>query len=81
MSDEEAQILIIIREKGSISNAEYRTINRVDTLTAFALARLRDLELFRAKKKIMFPPQKPLLSVATPHIRSLSEGLTPKILQ
>ena len=34
LTDEEARTLIVIREKGSISNAEYRTINGVDTLTA-----------------------------------------------
>ena len=35
LSDEEA-VLIIIREKGSISNVVFRTINGVDTLTASA---------------------------------------------
>ena len=50
LTDEEARTLITIREKGSISNVEYRTINAVDTLTASAhLRRLRDLGLLEQK--------------------------------
>jgi ATP-dependent DNA helicase RecG len=46
LTDEEARTLIVIREKGSISNAEYRMINAVDTLIAsFHLRRLRDFGL------------------------------------
>ncbi len=94
LSDEEARTLIIIREKGSISNAEYRTINGVDTLTASShLRRLRDLELLEQKgrgnatyyvptAKLLFPVTpgiSPLSGELTPHIKSLSEGLTPHI--
>ena len=50
LTDEEARTLIIIREKGAISNSEYRTINSVDTLTASAhLRHLRDLGLLEQK--------------------------------
>jgi ATP-dependent DNA helicase RecG len=50
LTDEEARTLIIIREKGSISNAEYRIINGVDTLTASShLRHLRDAGLLVQK--------------------------------
>ena len=44
LTDEEARTLIVIREKGAITNADYRTIHSVDTLTAsLRLRKLRDL--------------------------------------
>ena len=50
LTDEEARTLIVIREKGAISNAEYRTIHGVDTLTASShLRRLRDIGLLEQK--------------------------------
>ena len=50
LTDEEARTLIIVREKGSITNAEYRAINGVDTLTASShLRRLRDLGLLESR--------------------------------
>jgi ATP-dependent DNA helicase RecG len=87
LSDEEARTLIIIREKGSISNAEYRTINGVDTLTASAhLRRLRDLELLEQKGRgnaTYYVPTSKLISggvkALTPHISSLNGELTPHI--
>jgi ATP-dependent DNA helicase RecG len=84
LTDEEARTLIVIREKGSISNAEYRTINGVDTLTASThLRRLRDLELLEQKGRgnatFYVPSEKLFISARTPHINSLSEGLTPHI--
>lgn len=85
LSDEEARTLIIIREKGSISNAEYRTINGVDTLTASAhLRRLRDLELLEQKGRgnaTYYVPTLKLLSPVTPPVKSLSEGITPHTIQ
>jgi ATP-dependent DNA helicase RecG len=94
LSDEEARTLIIIREKGSISNLEYRTINGVDTLTASAhLRRLRDLELLEQKGRgnaTYYVPTSKLITggtkALTPHISSLngeqfalSEGLTDEL--
>lgn len=87
LSDEEARTLIIIREKGSISNAEYRTINGVDTLTASThLRRLRDLELLEQKGRgnatYYVPTLKllaPGITAQTPHISSLNGELTPHI--
>ena len=91
LSDEEARTLIIIREKGSISNAEYRTINGVDTLTASAhLRRLRDLELLEQKGRgnatYYVPTLKllalgisvpiPGISVPTPGISTQAPGIT-----
>ncbi|MBI5346361.1 MAG: putative DNA binding domain-containing protein [Chlamydiae bacterium] len=87
LTDEEARSLIIIREKGVISNAEYRTINGVDTLTASAhLRRLRDLGLLEQKgrgnatfyvstKKLLIGDTEPV----APHISSLYGELTPHI--
>jgi len=69
LSDEEARTLIIIREKGSISNAEYRTINGVDTLTASAhLRRLRDLELLEQKGRGNTTYYTPTIKLLTPGI-------------
>ncbi len=76
LTDEEARTLIIIREKGSISNAEYRTINAVDTLTASShLRRLRDLGLLEQKGRgnaTFYAPTKKLLA---PGITGLSDQL------
>ncbi|MGD0664543.1 MAG: RNA-binding domain-containing protein [Rhabdochlamydiaceae bacterium] len=84
LTDEEARTLIVIREKGSISNSEYRTINGVDTLTASAhLRRLRDLELLEQKGRgniTYYVPTKKLIAPGidqgTRHISSLYDGLT-----
>lgn len=47
LSDEEARALVVAREANAIDNATYRTLNKVDTLTASnALRRLRDAGLF-----------------------------------
>ena len=89
LTDEEARTLIVIREKGAISNAEYRTINGVDTLTASShLRRLRDFGLLEQKgsgnttyytptNKLLVPATEPLYEGLTPHTRVLYEGLTP----
>ncbi|HEV7737103.1 MAG TPA: RNA-binding domain-containing protein [Chlamydiales bacterium] len=87
LTDEEARTLIIIREKGSISNAEYRTINGVDTLTASShLRRLRDLGLLEQKGRgnaTFYVPTTGLLtggiSSLAPHISPLSGELAPHI--
>ncbi|MDO5691593.1 MAG: ATP-binding protein [Pseudomonadota bacterium] len=47
LTDEEARALVVAREAGAIDNATYRSLNKVDTLTASAaLRRLRDAGLF-----------------------------------
>jgi ATP-dependent DNA helicase RecG len=52
LSDEEARALVVIREAGVITNAMYRDINSVDTLTASGtLRRLRDAGLLEQKGK------------------------------
>ena len=52
LTDEEARTLMIIREKGVITNADYRTIHYVDTLTASAhLRKLRDNGLLVRSKR------------------------------
>lgn len=85
LTDEEARTLIVIREKGSISNAEYRTIHGVDTLAASShLRRLRDLGLLEQKGRgnttFYIPTVRllaPNIEPEAPHTSSLSEGLTP----
>jgi len=50
LSDEDARALVVIREAGAITNAMYRDINRVDTLTASAALRgLRDAGLLEQR--------------------------------
>lgn len=52
LSDEDARALVVVREVGAISNATYRDMNRVDTLTASGrLRRLRELDLLERKGK------------------------------
>jgi len=87
LTDEEARTLIVIREKGSISNAEYRTINGVDTLTASShLRRLRDLELLEQKGRgnmTFYVPSNKFfaqgIKVETPHTAPLYGELAPHI--
>jgi ATP-dependent DNA helicase RecG len=84
LTDEEARTLIVIREKGSMSNAEYRTINGVDTLTASAhLRRLRDLGLLEQQGKgntTFYTPTKKLLApgvtAVTPGVTAVTPGVT-----
>ena len=48
LADDEARALVIVREVGAINNAFYRTIGKLDTLSASAhLRRLRDLNLLK----------------------------------
>lgn len=52
LSDDEARALVVIREAGVITNAMYRDINGVDTLTASGtLRRLREAGLLEQKGK------------------------------
>ena len=80
LSDEDARTLIVVREMGAITNADYRVINGVDTLIASAqLRRLRDLELLEQKGKgnatYYVPTQKMLFPEHTPQTSALSEGV------
>ncbi len=77
LSDEEARTLIIIREKGSISNAEYRTINGVDTLTASAhLRHLRDRELLEQKGRGNATYYVPTAKLLAPGISAQAPGVS-----
>ena len=50
LSPDEAKALIVVREAGAIDNANYRTLNKVDSLSASAaLRRLRDAGLLVQK--------------------------------
>lgn len=52
LDEEEARALVFVRERGRISNADYRDLTGVDTLTASQhLCRLRDLELLEQVPK------------------------------
>jgi len=52
LTDEEAKILVVLREKGTINNAICRLINDVDTLKASqSLKRLRDMGLIESHGK------------------------------
>ncbi|MCX6991509.1 MAG: putative DNA binding domain-containing protein [Chlamydiae bacterium] len=85
--DEEARTLIVIREMGAITNADYRIINSVDTLTASShLRRLRDIGLLEQKgggnATYYVPTEKLLLGdigVSTPHVRPLNGELAPHV--
>ncbi len=77
LTDEEARTLIIIREKGAISNAEYRTINGVDTLTASAhLRHLRDLSLLEQKGRGNTTFYTPTNKLLAPGISSQAPGIS-----
>ncbi len=52
LSSEEARALLVVREMGAITNADYRNINCADTLSAStSLRRLRDCGLLESKGK------------------------------
>jgi ATP-dependent DNA helicase RecG len=52
LSSEEARALLVVREMGAITNADYRNVNSVDTLSASVnLRRLRDCGLLESKGK------------------------------
>jgi len=81
-TDEEARTLIVVREMGAITNADYRMINSVDTLTASShLRRLRDLGFLEQKGRgnttYYVPTRKALFSETTPRTSPLSGELAP----
>ena len=75
LTDEEARTLIVVREMGAITNADYRNINCVETLAASAsLRRLRDLGLLEQKGRsnatYYVPTSKLLTDHIKPHLQS-----------
>jgi ATP-dependent DNA helicase RecG len=75
LTDEEARTLIVVREMGAITNADYRNINCVETLTASAsLRRLRDLGLLEQKGRsnatYYVPTNKLLIGHIKPNLQS-----------
>ena len=84
LSAEEAKALIVIREMGAITNADYRVINNVDTLTASSsLRKLRDLDLLHMKgqgNKTYYMPTVKLFSesktIGTPDITTGTPDIT-----
>lgn len=85
LSSEEARALLIVREMGAITNADYRNINCVDTLSAStSLRRLRDVGLLESKGKssqTYYVPGKTiaLKEAGASNISSLSTELTPQV--
>lgn len=87
LSDEEARTLIVVREMGAITNADYRNINSVDTLSASShLRRLRDLGLLEQKgngsatyyiptKKLCAPNATPQISPIIGELDGLPEDI------
>jgi ATP-dependent DNA helicase RecG len=70
LTDEEARTLIVVREMGAITNADYRNINCVETLTASAsLRRLRDLGLLEQKGRSNATYYVPTSKLLTGHIK------------
>lgn len=84
LTDEEARTLIVVREMGAITNADYRNINCVETLTASAsLRRLRDLDLLEQKGRsnaTYYVPTSKLLTGIKPNLQSSNlPGLDPNL--
>lgn len=85
LSSEEARSLLVVREMGAITNADYRNINCVDTLSASAsLRKMRDFGLLEPKGKssqTYYIPGKAiaLKEAEASKMSSLSTELTPQI--
>ena len=79
LTDEEAKALIVIRELGAITNADYRQMNHVDTLTASqSLRKFRDHGLIYQKgtaSKTYYIPTKKLIDNTAPQIAPFSKEL------
>ena len=72
LTDEEARTLIVVREMGAITNADYRNINCVETLTASAsLRRLRDLGLLEQKGRSNATYYVPTSKLLTGHYQNI----------
>jgi len=75
LTDEEARTLIVVREMGAITNADYRNINCVETLAASAsLRRLRDFGLLeqmgRSNATYYVPTSKLLTGQTKPNLQT-----------
>lgn len=85
LSSEEARALLVVREMGAITNADYRNINSVDTLSASAsLRRLRDFGLLESKGKSSQTYYVPGKTIALKEaealsVNPLSTALTPQV--
>lgn len=85
LSSEEARALLVVREMGAITNADYRNINCVDTLSASAsLRKMRDFGLLEPKGKssqTYYIPGKAiaLKEAEASKISLLSTELTPQV--
>lgn len=85
LSSEEARALLVVREMGAITNADYRNINCVDTLNASAsLRRLRDFDLLESKGKssqTYYVPGKTIALKEAETLKNLplSKELTPQV--
>lgn len=85
LSSEEARALLVVREMGAITNADYRNINCVDTLNASAsLRKMRDFGLIEPKGKssqTYYIPGKAigLKEAGASKMSSLSTDLTPQV--
>lgn len=79
LTDEEARTLIVVREMGAITNADYRNINCVETLMASAsLRRLRDLGLLEQKGRsnaTYYVPTNKLMGHTKPNLQSSNSNL------
>lgn len=77
--------MLIVREMGAITNADYRNINCVDTLSAStSLRRLRDVGLLESKGKssqtyYVLGKTVALKKAGASNISSLSAELTPQV--
>jgi len=86
LSNDDARTLIVVREMGAITNADYRMINGVDTLSASAqLRRLRDFGLLEQKGRgnatYYVPTQKliaPTTEASILPVMPISGELTPQ---
>ena len=77
LTDEEARTLIVLRDKGVITNADYRDIHCVDTLTASAhLRKLRDNDLIEQMGSGSATYYTPTLRLLTADSNISIEGVT-----
>lgn len=79
LTNEEARTLIVIRERGAITNVDYRTIHSVDTLTASShLRKLRDNGLIEQKGSGSATYYVPTLKLLAPDINPKAPDINSK---
>lgn len=80
LSSEEARALLVVREMGAITNADYRNVNCVDTLSAsVCLRRLRDCGLLESKGKSSQTYYVPGKTIALKEARALNIPLSTEL--